>query len=244
MNENRKQYPYGSLTLPDAHVIATRANALLLALQEYEETDESEASPSKGLKLGDILLEVARTLTSNGVFSNKRFLSELLIYAAAVVQGCEVCALTHMEGAVRARAPDVYVESVMAIALYIRSQKNDHTRLLFAGYKIHWQRYEEWPRLSNDRDENRMFYNMVALLMGLVVRKRRIVRFHTYELLTRTPVKPSQVLEVVGIAQAMGGFPARWEAVHVYDVARELRIEGKLPDVWVAVLDAMPEQMK
>lgn len=243
MNANHRQYPYGSLTLPDAYVISTRANALLTAIQELEETDEGDVIPSKGLKLGDALLEMVRILNSKGLFSTTRYLSELLIYAAAVVQECEVCALTHMEGAVRARVPDAYVESVMAIALYIHSQKHDHTHLLFEGYKLHWQRYEEWPRLSSDREENRMFYNMVALLMGLVVRKQRIVRFHAHELLTRTSVEPSQVLEIVGIAQAMGGFPARWESVHLYDVARDLYQEGQLSDAWKRVLEAIPEQL-
>ena len=53
---------------------------------------------------------------------------------------------------------------------------------------------------------------------------------------------PEEVLEVIGIAQVMGGFPARWEAVHIHDVARELQAEGRLPAAFAAVLDKIPRR--
>lgn len=76
--------------------------------------------------------------------------------------------------------------------------------------------------------------------MSLVVRKRRLVRLHTHELLTRSDVTPEEILEIIGIAQVMGGFPARWEAVHIHNVAIELRKLGLLPEAFVAVLDGIP----
>ena len=76
--------------------------------------------------------------------------------------------------------------------------------------------------------------------MSLVVRKRRLVRLHTHELLTRSDVTPEEILEIIGIAQVMGGFPARWEAVHIHNVAIELRNLGLLPEAFVAVLDGIP----
>jgi len=38
----------------------------------------------------------------------------------------------------------------------------------------------------------------------------------------------------------MGGFPARWEAVHIHNVAAELQEQGLLPDPFVAVLEQIP----
>jgi alkylhydroperoxidase/carboxymuconolactone decarboxylase family protein YurZ len=151
-----------------------------------------------------------------------------------------VCALTHIDGAIRAHAPDEVIDTVQAIALYIRAQADDDTYLLFDSYTKHWQRFEEWPHLSNDRLENLKFYNLIALLMSMVVRKRRLVRLHTRELLTKSQVTPEEILEIIGIAQVMGGFPARWEAVHVYDVARELRASDELPEVFAQVLESIP----
>jgi AhpD family alkylhydroperoxidase len=208
--------------------------------------EESDNKPykkllSKGVDLGDRLLESARLLTSRGIFSNSTYLSELLIYASAVVQGCEVCALTHIDGAVRARVPQEYVATVNTIALYIHSQADDETRLLFETYQAQWQRYEEWPHISSDRVANRKFYNLVALLMGLVVRKRRLVHFHAYELLTKTDVTPAEVLEIAGVAQVMGGFPARWEMKHFFDTLLKLRRENKLPDIWESVFETIPD---
>lgn len=240
-----RNYPYGKLDLSDAHHIAGGANALLMAMQEYAEArmaDDAEYAKlaRKGVDLGDSLLDMARLLTSRGVFSKERHLSEILIYSAAIADGCEVCALTHIDGAIRAKAPDAVIDTVQAIALYIRAQADDDTYLLFDAYTKHWQRFEEWPHLSSDRIDNLKFYNLIALLMSLVVRKRRLVRLHTHELLTKSHVTPEEILEVIGIAQVMGGFPARWEAVHIYDVALELRAAGNLPATFAAVLDSIP----
>ncbi len=241
-----RDYPYGKLDLGDAHSIAGGSNLLLMALQEYAEArmalDADHAKLArKGVDLGDSLLDMARLLTSRGVFSKERHLSEILIYSAAIAGGCEVCALTHIDGAIRAKAPDAVIDTVQAIALYIRAQADDDTYLLFDAYTKHWQRFEEWPHLSSDRVANLKFYNLIALLMSMVVRKRRLVRLHTRELLAKSRVTPEEILEVIGIAQVMGGFPSRWEAVHIYDVALELRAEGVLPEAFVEVLDSIPQ---
>ena len=240
-----KESPYGKLDLSDAHSIASGANALLMALQEYAEAG-MQAAPdaakfaSKGVDLGDALLDMARLLVSRGVFSKERHLSEILIYSAAIADGCEVCALTHIDGAIRAKAPEAVIDTVQAIALYVRAQADDDTYLLFDAYTKHWQRFEEWPHMPNGRVSNLKFYNLIALLMSLVVRKRRLVRLHTHELLTKSEVTPEEILEIIGIAQVMGGFPARWEAVHIRDVAFELNERGLLPAAFVTVLDSIP----
>lgn len=238
------EYPYGRLDLKDAHTIASGANSLLMALQEYAEAgmERSDAETAKilkkGVELGDALLDLARLLVSRGTFSKERYLSEILIYSAAIADGCEVCALTHIEGAIRAKAPDAVVDTVQAIALYIRAQADDETHLLFEAYTRYWQRFAEWPNLvAHDRAANLKFYNLIALLMGLVVRKRRLVRLHTYELLVKSDVTPEEILEIVGIAQVMGGFPSRWEAVHIRDVIFELREQGQLPARFVEVVN-------
>ncbi len=241
-----RDYPYGKLDLGDAHSIAGGSNLLLMALQEYAEArmalDADHAKLArKGVDLGDSLLDMARLLTSRGVFSKERHLSEILIYSAAIAGGCEVCALTHIDGAIRAKAPDAVIDTVQAIALYIRAQADDDTYLLFDAYTKHWQRFEEWPHLSSDRVANLKFYNLIALLMSMVVRKRRLVRLHTRELLAKSRVTPEEILEVIGIAQVMGGFPSRWETVHIYDVALELRAEGALPEAFVEVLESIPQ---
>ncbi len=244
-----KDYPYGKLDLGDAHNIAGGSNSLLMALQEHAEGG-MQADPevakfvSKGVDLGDSLLDMARLLVSRGVFSMERHLSEILIYSAAIADGCEVCALTHIDGAIRAKAPEAVIDTVQAIALYVRAQADDDTYLLFDAYTKHWQRFEEWPHLTGGRVSNLKFYNLIALLMSLVVRKQRLVRLHTYELLTKSEVTPEEILEVIGIAQVMGGFPARWEAVHIRDVAFELRECGLLPAAFVAVLDRIPAPPK
>jgi alkylhydroperoxidase/carboxymuconolactone decarboxylase family protein YurZ len=242
-----KEFLYGRLDLSDAHTIAGGANSLLMALQEHAEAGmDAEAAPEasrlarKGVDLGDALLDIARLLTSRGEFSRERHLSEILIYSAAIADGCEVCALTHIDGAIRAKAPDALIDTVQAIALYVRAQADDDTYLLFDAYSKHWQRFEEWPHLPNGRVSNLKFYNLIALLMSLVVRKRRLVRLHTHELLTKSDVTPEELLEIIGIAQVMGGFPARWEAVHIRDVAEELRAEGRLPAVFLDVLERIP----
>ena len=240
-----KNYPYGKLDLNDAHSIAGGANSLLMALQEYAEAGmqsetESAKFVSKGVDLGDALLDMARLLVSRGVFSQERHLSEILIYSAAIADGCEVCALTHIEGAIRAKAPDAVIDTVQAIALYVRAQADDDTYLLFDAYTKHWQRFAEWPHLPNGRISNLKFYNLIALLMSLVVRKQRLVRLHTHELLTKSEVTPEEILEIIGIAQVMGGFPARWEAVHIRDVAFELREQGLLAASFVTVLESIP----
>lgn len=239
------EYTYGKLDLGDAHSIAGGANALLMALQEYAEArmnvDASAASlVAKGVDLGDALIDMSRLLVSRGAFSQARHLSEILIYSAAIADGCEVCALTHIDGAIRAKAPEAVIDTVQAIALYVRAQADDDTYLLFDAYTRHWQRLEEWPRLSQDHIANLKFYDLIALLMSMVVRKRRLVRLHTYELLTKSNVMPEEILEIIGIAQVMGGFPARWEAVHIRDVAFELRERGELPPDFAAVLDYIP----
>lgn len=239
------EYPYGKLDLRDAHSIAGGANSLLTALQEYVEAGmqthpENAKLASKGVELGDALLDMSRLLVSRGVFSTERHLSEILIYSAAIADGCEVCALTHIEGAIRAKAPEAVINTVQAIALYVRAQANDDTYLLFDAYTKHWQRFADWPRLSKNRIANLRFYNLIALLMSLVVRKQRLVRLHTHELLTKSDVTPAEMLEVIGIAQVMGGFPARWEAVHIRNVALELRERGELPEAFVSVLDKIP----
>jgi len=77
--------------------------------------------------------------------------------------------------------------------------------------------------------------------MSLVVRKRRLVRLHTHELLTRSNVTPEEILEIIGIAQVMGGFPSRWEAVHIRDVAVELQAAGQLPSAFGEVLGRIPK---
>lgn len=237
---------YGALTLPDAHTIAGGANALLMALQEHAEArisqDESAGKLiKKGVDLGDALLDSARMLTSKGVFSTERYLSELLIYSAAVVDGCEVCALTHMDGAVKSKAPEALISTIHAIALYIRAQADDDTYLLFDAYTEHWARFSEWPRLGlPDRQDSLKFYNLIALLMSMVVRKRRLVRFHAKEMLARSSVSPEELLEVIGIAQVMGGFPARWESVHILNVMRELLAANELPPAFRDVIDAIP----
>ncbi len=240
-----KNYPYGKLDLNDAHSIAGGANSLLMALQEYAEAGmqsetESAKFVSKGVDLGDALLDMARLLVSRGVFSQERHLSEILIYSAAIADGCEVCALTHIEGAIRAKAPDAVIDTVQAIALYVRAQADDDTYLLFDAYTKHWQRFAEWPHLPNGRISNLKFYNLIALLMSLVVRKQRLVRLHTHELLTKSEVTPEEILEIIGIAQVMGGFPARWEAVHIRDVVFELREQGLLAASFVTVLESIP----
>jgi hypothetical protein len=239
------EYPYGKLGLHDAHRIAGGANSLLMALQEYTEGG-IEADPQagrlakKGVELGDALLDMARLLVSRGVFSKEQHLSEILIYSAAIADGCEVCALTHIDGAIRAKAPEAIINTVQAIALYIRAQADDDTYLLFDAYTHHWQRFADWPHLPNGKLTNLKFYNLIALLMSLVVRKQRLVRLHTHELLTRSDVTPEELLEVIGIAQVMGGFPARWEAVHIHNVALELHEQGLLPASFVAVLERIP----
>jgi len=239
------EYPYGKLDLHDAHSIAGGANSLLMALQEDAEAG-IEADPQagklakKGVDLGDALLDMARLLVSRGVFSKERHLSEILIYSAAIADGCEVCALTHIDGAIRAKAPDAVINTVQAIALYVRAQADDDTYLLFDAYTKHWQRFADWPHLPNGKVSNLKFYNLIALLMSLVVRKQRLVRLHTRELLTRSDVTPEEMLEVIGIAQVMGGFPARWEAVHIRNVAFELREQGLLPERFIAVLERIP----
>lgn len=239
------EIPYGRLELHDAHLIAGGANSLLMAMQEYAE-DAMEAAPEtaklikKGVDLGDALLDSARLLVSRGVFSREKHLSEILIYSAAIVDGCEVCALTHIDGAIRAKVPEEIVDTVQSIALYVRAQSEDDTYLLFEAYTKQWQRFEGWPRLTLDRATNIKFYNLIALLMSLVVRKRRLVRLHTHELLTQSNVTPEEILEIVGIAQVMGGFPARWEAVHIHEVATELHASGQLPATFAAVLERIP----
>ena len=241
-----KEHTYGKLNLRDAHSIAGGANSLLMAFQEYAEagiqTDAEVAKfASKGVDLGDALLDMARLLISRGVFSKERHLSEILIYSAAIADGCEVCALTHIDSAIRAKAPEAVIDTVQAIALYVRAQADDDTYLLFDAYSKHWQRFEEWPHLTGGRVSNLKFYNLIALLMSLVVRKRRLVRLHTYELLTKSEVTPEEMLEVIGIAQVMGGFPARWEAVHIRDVLVELGESGLLPPAFVVVLESIPK---
>ena len=237
---------YGKLDITDAHSIASGANSLLTALQEYVE-DGMKKDPEraklarKGVDLGDALLDSARILVSRGVFSSERYLSEILIYSAAIVDNCEVCALTHIEGAIRAKVPEAMIETVQAIALYVLAQAEDDTYLLFDTYTRHWKRFESWPHLSQDQVSNLKFYNLIALLMSLVVRKRRLVRLHSHELLTRSNVTPEEILEIIGIAQVMGGFPSRWEAVHIRDVALELQATGQLPAAFVAVLNKIPQ---
>ncbi|MDD5241937.1 MAG: hypothetical protein PHG47_09520 [Sulfuricella sp.] len=244
---NGSEHSYGRLDLHDAHAIAGGSNSLLMALQEYaEETmskDENAAKlVKKGVELGDALLDSARILTSRGAFSTERYLSELLIYSAAVVDGCEVCALTHIDSARKALAPEAVVNTIHAIALYIRAQADDDTYLLFDAYGQHWTRFEEWPHLgASGKQSSLKFYNLIALLMSMVVRKRRLVRFHSFELLTRSDVMPEEVLEVIGIAQAMGGFPARWEAVHILDVMHGLKDAGTLPSRFSDVLGSIPQ---
>jgi alkylhydroperoxidase/carboxymuconolactone decarboxylase family protein YurZ len=240
-----KEYAYGKLDLGDAHGIAGGANSLLMALQESAESHmETEAGSAKliakGVDLGDALIDMSRLLVSRGVFSKERHLSEILIYSAAIADGCEVCALTHIDGAIRAKAPEAVIDTVQAIALYVRAQADDDTYLLFDAYTKHWQRFEEWPHLSQDRVSNLKFYNLIALLMSMVVRKRRLVRLHTQELLTKSDVIPEEILEIIGIAQVMGGFPARWEAVHIRDVAFELQGRGELPEAFARVLERIP----
>lgn len=243
--DGSRDYPYGKLVLNDAHYIAKAANQFLMALQEFSENglrkQENNQLAQKGVKLGDSLLGTAQILTSRGVFSKERYLSEILIYSSAVVIGCEVCALTHIDSAVRAKVPKEITESVNTIALYIRSQAEDDTYLLFDSYVSHWQRFEEWPLLADDKKTNLKFYNLVALLMSMVVRKRRLLRFHAKELFTKTDVIPEEILEVSGIAQAMGGFPSRWEIVHVYDVAREISTTDELNDSWNSLLGLIPK---
>ncbi len=244
-----EEYHYGKLVLSDAHSIANGANSLLMAMQEYAETNiqaDPEAAKfiAKGVDLGDALLDMARLLVSRGMFSKERHLSEILIYSAAIVDDCEVCALTHIDGAIRAKAPEAVIDTVQAIALYVRAQADDDTYLLFDAYTKHWQRFEEWPHLIGSHVSNLKFYNLIALLMGLVVRKQRLVRLHTHELLTKSNVTPEEILEVIGIAQVMGGFPSRWEAVHIRDVARELHTQGQLPAAFVAVLNLIPAPPK
>ena len=92
---------------------------------------------------------MARLLVSRGVFSKERHLSEILIYSAAIADGCEVCALTHIDGAIRAKAPEAVIDTVQAIALYVRAQADDDTYLLFDAYTKHWQRFADWPHLPN-----------------------------------------------------------------------------------------------
>ena len=152
-----------------------------------------------------------------------------------------MCALTHIDGAIRAKAPEAIINTVQAIALYVRAQADDDTYLLFDAYTRHWQRFADWPHLPNAKVTNLKFYNLIALLMSLVVRKQRLVRLHSRELLTRSDVTPEELLEVIGIAQVMGGFPARWEAVHIHNVAYELREQGRLPERFVTVLDRIPQ---
>ena len=216
-----------------------------MAMQEYaedlmERQPEASKLAGKGVEIGDALLDLARMLTSRGVFSPERHLSEILIYSAAIADSCEVCALTHIEGAIRAKAPVAVIDTVQAIALYIHAQAGDDTYLLFDAYVKHWQRFADWPHLPGGRMSNLKFYNLIALLMSLVVRKQRLVRLHTHELLTKSDVSPEEILEIIGIAQVMGGFPARWEAVHIYDVVRELRGSGEVPAPFVDVLNRVP----
>ena len=51
---------------------------------------------------------------------------------------------------------------------------------------------------------------------------------------------PEEILEIIGMAQVMGGCPARWEAVHIRDVAFELREQGLLAASFVTVLESIP----
>ena len=37
---------------------------------------------------------------------------------------------------------------------------------------------------------------------------------------------PSELLEIIGIVLIIAGFPVRWEAVHMRNVAFELRVHG------------------
>jgi alkylhydroperoxidase/carboxymuconolactone decarboxylase family protein YurZ len=246
MPQSADALAYGRLDLNDAHAIARGANTLLMAMQEYSEermaslSEAEQKTVRKGVALGDTLIEMGTTLTARGVFSTEKYLSELLIYSAAVVAGCEVCALTHIEGAVRSKVPPALIEVVQAVALYIRAQADDDTYLLFDAYQRHWSRFAEWPRLSAKPADSQKLYNLIALLMSLVVRKRRLVRFHTAELLRKSSVKPEEILEIVGIAQAMGGFPARWEAVHILDVILDLALVGALPPEFVALTKLFP----
>lgn len=238
-------YPYGKLDLHDAHSIAGGANALLMALQEHAEAamlanPDSAKLIGKGVELGDALLDMARVLVSRGVFSKERHLSEILIYSAAIADGCEVCALTHIDGAIRAKAPTAVIDTVQAIALYVRAQADDDTYLLFDAYTKHWQRFADWPHLPNGKVSNLKFYNLIALLMSLVVRKQRLVRLHARELLTKSDVTPAEMLEIIGIAQVMGGFPSRWEAVHIYDVAIELHASSLLSAPFCDALGRIP----
>ena len=240
------EYNYGRLDLNAAHSIAGGANSLLMALQEYTEAGmltepESAKLASKGVDLGDALLDMARMLIAREVFSKERHLSEILIYSAAIAGGCEVCALTHIDSAIRAKAPEAVIDTVQAIALYVRAQADDDTHLLFEAYSKHWQRFAEWPHLPSSRVSNMKFYNLIALLMSLVVRKRRLVRLHTHELLTKSEVTPQEILEIIGIAQVMGGFPARWESVHIRDEVFQLHESGQLPAAFIAVLDLIPK---
>lgn len=239
------RYHYGDLALTDAHTIAKGANAFLTALQEHCENapqTETEKLNEKGVKLGDAILDLAQTVLSRGAFSQERYMSEILIYSAAIALDCEVCALTHIDSAVRARVPKKIINTVEMIALYNGSQAKDHTHLTFKSYKENWSRFEDWPRLSPDRETNRRFYNLIALLMSLVVRKQRLVRFHAKKLLTKTNVTPAEILEVAGIAQVMGGFIARWEIVHFFDVAQELlEKEKRLPASFVEVIELIPQ---
>ena len=67
------EYNYGRLDLNAAHSIAGGANSLLMALQEYTEAGmltepESAKLASKGVDLGDALLDMARMLIARGVF--------------------------------------------------------------------------------------------------------------------------------------------------------------------------------
>ncbi len=53
----------------------------------------------------------------------------------------------------------------------------------------------------------------------------------------RERVNPPGLLEAIGVAWTNGGFPARWEAVHIRNVAFELREQGLLPERFVAVTE-------
>ena len=240
---------YGKLDLAGAHRIASATNSLLIAMQEYaegvmEQSDDAAKLGCKGIEMSDAVLDLAQLLGSCGAFSKQKYLSELLIYSAAIADRCEVCALTHIDSAVRARVPETLIDSVQAIGLYIHAQADDDTYMLFDAYIRHWQRFEEWPHLSRNQILNLKFYNLIALLMSMVVRKQRLVRFHAHELLTRSNVRPEEILEIIGVAQVMGGLPARWEAIHILDVASELHENGLLPDAFVSVLNGMPGSMK
>lgn len=60
--------------------------------------------------------------------------------------------------------------------------------------------------MTGGRVSNPKFYNLNVLLMRLVVRKQRLLCLLT--LLIKNEVAPEEILEIIGIAQVMGGIPA------------------------------------